>query len=773
MEGPMMLDGCRVLDLTDERGLLCGQLLADLGATVVHVELPGGSDARKDAVLWGVHTRNQQSVLLDVRASTDRARLMGLVERSDILVESGAWPMGEIDLDFETLVGVNPSLVYVSISPFGATGPKRHYQATDLTVQASAGSMAITGFADRAPLRTAGVTAWSHAGAAAAGAALMGLRLARRTGQPSHIDVSAQEATTVASAFTLLNEAIGNPRSRRAASDAGLASGIIPCADGFVINSVAAIGPMQHFLARQVKWMAGEGAIEPELADAIERGETRPGLMVELAAAIRAFFATRTKQQLLDAAVEHGLVLAPLDTTRDVLVNRQFTARDVWWRDGDVTMPGPFARFSAPLTRRRSAPQPGEHDEPPLPDRNGARPVPTSASRLPLEGVKVLDFGWIMAGPYATRVMADYGATVVKVESARKLDLLRLLPPYYSFGTAPENSASFACVNAGKQSLALDLSHPDGRQVALDLVDWADVVCEAFAPGAMQRLGLDYDTLRQRKPDLVMVSSSLYGHTGPYTAMAGYGTQGSGMAGIIHGTGYPDRPPIGPAGPFTDFVAPRYQLVAILAALEHRDWTGQGHYIDLAQAESGLQAIAAAVARSSRHGTTLDREANTDPAMRPHGVYPAAGDDEWIAVAIRDAADWQAVCAVIGRDDLAGAAPPDDADEAIADWTRRRPAEEAERILQEARVPAHHVVNATTAGADDHLAQRRMFVTTTYGGHEALVTSTGYHFSSAEASVGRVPRIGEDTVEVLRDRLGYSPARIEALATAGAIAVSG
>lgn len=388
---------------------------------------------------------------------------------------------------------------------------------------------------------------------------------------------------------------------------------------------------------------------------------------------------------------------------------------------------------------------------------------------MPLDDVKVLDFGWVMACPYATRIMADYGATVVKVESAKRLDLIRLLPPYYGFASLPDNSASFAAVNAGKASLGLDLSHPDARQVVLELVDWADVVCESFAPGAMRRLKLDYDTLRTRKPDLIMLSSSLFGQTGPYAPMAGYGTQGSAVAGITLPTGYPDRPPIGPFGPFTDFVAPRFQLAALLAALDHRDRTGEGQYIDLSQAETGLQASAAAVARSSLDGAVLDREANGDPQMRPHGVYAAQGDDEWVAIAVRDEPDWGALCDVIGRPDLPASQPPADIDDVLGGWTSQRSAEESERLLQQAGVPAHHVLNATTARIDAHVAERGMLVGTTYGGHDALITSTGYHFSSVTARAERVPRIGEDSVDVLREYLGYAGPQIDALLASGAI----
>ncbi len=768
----LLLEGCQVLDLTDELGLSCGQLLADLGATVVHIEAPGGCRARRDAVLWAVRARNQQSIVIDLHEERDRERFRSLVASCDVLLESGDVPLDMLGLNFEQLVAVNPALVMVSMSPFGTFGPKRDYAATDLIIQAAAGNVAVTGFGDRAPLRDTGIPAWSHLGVAAAGAALVGLRSARRSGVGTRVDVSAQEATSLTSSFSLLCEAIGSRRPKRPGPDLG-AAGLVECADGYVYNTIGGLGPTRRFTVRQAAWMAQEGALDDDLAAACARGEINADAVSRLQAAINTFYATRTKQELLDAALEHGFVLAPVNSTLEVLRSEQFAARGAWWSDGELTMPGPFAHVSAaPLAMRSSAPGLDEHAVPPFTQRPAVAAPENSRGQLPLDGVKVLDFGWILAGPYSSRMLADYGASVVKVESASRLDLLRLLGPYYGTGTTPENSASFASTASGKLGLSIDLANPAARAVILDLVRWADVVSESFAPGAMGRLGLDYETLRAIKPELVMVSSSLFGQTGPYAAMPGFGTQGAAVAGLVLPTGYPDRAPCGPYGPFTDYVAPRYQFLATLAALEHRDRTGEGTYIDISQAETGLHAMAVALARTSLDGTILDREANTDPTMRPHGIYRSAGADEWIAIAVRDARDWTALCDVMGTPELALAPPAHDIDDVITSWTSGRGAEETERLLQQSGVPAHHVVNSTTAPTDAHLVARAMFVETRFGDRDALVTSTGYHFNGVPPRVGPAPRLGENSVAVLRDHLGYAPDTIDALLAAGVITTS-
>ena len=205
-----------------------------------------------------------------------------------------------------------------------------------------------------------------------------------------------------------------------------------------------------------------------------------------------------------------------------------------------------------------------------------------------------------MAGPWSSRVLADYGATVVKVESRTRLDLVRILGPFYDDKFSAETSASFASINAGKRSLALDPGTPEGKATILELVDWADIVMESFSPKAMKKWGLDYASLSARKPSLIMLSTCLFGQTGPYAMMAGYGTMGAALGGLALPTGEPGRAPCGPFGPYTDYVAPRFSVVALLAALHHRDRTGEGQHIDQSQAESAMHYLSVAVAEASR-----------------------------------------------------------------------------------------------------------------------------------------------------------------------------
>jgi benzylsuccinate CoA-transferase BbsF subunit len=369
-----------------------------------------------------------------------------------------------------------------------------------------------------------------------------------------------------------------------------------------------------------------------------------------------------------------------------------------------------------------------------------------------------------MAGPWSSRVLADYGATVVKVESRTRLDLVRVLGPFYGNTFSAETSASFACINAGKHSLAVDPGTPDGKATILELVDWADIVMESFSPKAMKKWGLDYASLSARKPNLVMLSTCLFGQTGPYAMMAGYGTMGAALGGLALPTGEPGRAPCGPFGPYTDYVAPRFSVVALLAALHHRDRTGQGQHIDQSQAESAMHYLSVAVAETSQSGECPDRLGNTDRTMFPHDAFRCAGEDQWIAIAVRDDADWRKLVAEIGSNELTALREADVGGRRAAEgviqqqlsrWTGPQDVLELEARLQRIGIPAHAVANAAIVKDDAQLAHRAHFVRTT---HEQLgdvyVESVGFRFSDMHASVGKIPSLGGDSEWVMREILG-------------------
>jgi crotonobetainyl-CoA:carnitine CoA-transferase CaiB-like acyl-CoA transferase len=763
-----LLADVRVLDLSDERGALCGQLLADLGADVVRVEPPGGSPMRA-SVLWDVHARNCASLVLDLGDAAHRDRFAELAADADVVVESG----NAATLDLDALRARHPRLVHVAITPFGRTGPKADYVATDLVVQAAAGAMAITGFADDRPLRTGCVTAWSHAGVAAAGGALLALRQRQRTGRGQLVDVSAQLACNLSASYSLLTSHIGASRIRRMADTPGAFPYVWPVRDGFVSMTLGFAGPMLGFAKSLFAWMAREGELEASLATmdwpahlASLRSGGDPAPLARLRECIAAFLGARTKADLLAGAIANGVLIVPVSTMSELLESPQLEDRGFFWRSGDLTVPGAFARFSTePIRLRARAPALDAHA--PGVFRPRAAPLASFASSardgLPLDGINVLDFSWVMAGPWSTRVLADYGATVVKIESRTKLDLVRILGPFYGDKVTPETSASFASINAGKRSFEVDPNTPEGKATILDLVDWADVVVESFSPKAMKKWGLDWEVLSARKPGLVMLSTCLFGQTGPYARMAGYGTMGAALGGLVQPTGIPGRPPCGPFGPYTDYVAPRFSVVALLAALHHRDRTGRGQYVDQSQAESAMHFLGRALADAARGAQDPDRLGNSDAEFAPHDVFRCAGDDQWVAIAVRDARDWLALADEMGiaraeagrwidRDARRNAEA--EIGRRIGAWTADQAAADVEARLQKRGVPAHAVANAG-ADPDPQLVHREHFVRCAHALHgEVRVESVGYRFSDMSASVGRVPSLGGDGDAIRRDILG-------------------
>jgi benzylsuccinate CoA-transferase BbsF subunit len=316
--------------------------------------------------------------------------------------------------------------------------------------------------------------------------------------------------------------------------------------------------------------------------------------------------------------------------------------------------------------------------------------------------------------------MADYGAVVVRIESQRRPDAMRSVPPFHNGEPGLENSASFQNLNAGKNGLTLDLSKPAGRAVCLDLVGWADVVMESYSPKVMKAWQLDYDTLCHIKPDLIMFSSSLMGQTGPVSTFAGIGNLGAALAGFFYLTGWPDRPPAGPFGAYTDYVSPRFSVARILAALDHRRRTGEGQYLDQSHIESSLHFLAPALLDYTVNDRAQERVGNRDEQVAPHGVYPAMGEDQWVAIAVETDAQWRQLCQVMEQPELqddsrfetaaARVAAQDALDPMVTAWTQTHHMYALEARLQAHGIPASSVRGMHDLYEDPQLRHHNHFV---------------------------------------------------------------
>jgi crotonobetainyl-CoA:carnitine CoA-transferase CaiB-like acyl-CoA transferase len=400
---------------------------------------------------------------------------------------------------------------------------------------------------------------------------------------------------------------------------------------------------------------------------------------------------------------------------------------------------------------------------------------------LPLDDVRIVDFMWALAGPGTTRTLADYGATVIRVESAKRVDGARTVGPFIGNRPANDGSGLFATYNAGKLGLALDLNNPKAREVVLHLVRWADVVCESFSPKAMRAWRLDYQSLREIKPDLIMLSSCLMGQSGPMSSFVGFGNMAAAVSGFYHLCGWPDRPPSGPFGAYTDYIAPRFGAIAVLAALEYRRRTGQGQYIDQSQAESALHFLTPSLLDCAANGRIEQGIGNADPNYAPHGVYPASGDDRWIAICCKTDQHWRSLCTAMERSDLAEneefatfAARQRNRhqiDQIIAEWTRGLTAHAAELQLQQLGIPAAAVQDSEDISQDPQLTHREYMMEIEHPvAGRTVIEGSRFRLSRTPATVARpAPTVGGDNQYVLETILGYDQDRITELVAAGVL----
>ncbi|HJQ83558.1 MAG TPA: CoA transferase, partial [Candidatus Binatia bacterium] len=268
---------------------------------------------------------------------------------------------------------------------------------------------------------------------------------------------------------------------------------------------------------------------------------------------------------------------------------------------------------------------------------------------LPLADLKILDFSWVGVGPITVKYLADHGATVVRVESRARLDVVRLGPPWHDARPGIERSQFYASYNTSKLGLALDLRRPEARDIARRLAAWADLVVESFTPRVMRGWGLAYEDLRTVNPRLVMLSTCLQGQTGPHAEYPGFGQLMAALSGFYEVTGWPDRDPAPPYGAYSDFIVPRLAATVLLAAIDHQRRTGEGQHIDVSQFEAALHFLAPALLAWELDGTVAGRTGNRADHAAPHGVYPCAGDDRWIAISVRGDAEWRAYGEVLGR----------------------------------------------------------------------------------------------------------------------------
>ena len=388
--------------------------------------------------------------------------------------------------------------------------------------------------------------------------------------------------------------------------------------------------------------------------------------------------------------------------------------------------------------------------------------------RKALDNINIADFSWFVAGPLCVRYLADYGARVIHVETGRRVDGVRSLPPYKDNVPGINRSGYFHNYNANKLGVTLNLEHPGAREIAIRLILWADILAESFNPGVMESLGLGYEEVRQVKPDIIMISLSSKGQTGPHSALPAVGMHLAALSGFIDITGWPDRDPSLLYGAYTDSIAGRFGAAAVLAALDYRCRTGKGQYIDLSQYEAGVQFLIPPLLDSAANERVLRRNGNRHPFASPHGVYCCKGDDRWCAIAVFNDEEWRAMVRAMGSPSWADEARfatvvsrkanEDDLDQLVAQWTLHHPPEEVMAGLQAVGVSAGLVATAEDLHSDPQLEARHHFWVLEHQEiGESTYDSLGSRLSGTPAELHRAaPILGQDNYYVYTRILGLS-----------------
>jgi benzylsuccinate CoA-transferase BbsF subunit len=392
------------------------------------------------------------------------------------------------------------------------------------------------------------------------------------------------------------------------------------------------------------------------------------------------------------------------------------------------------------------------------------------ATRLPLEGIRIVDFGWVFAGPIGTRTLADMGAEVIKIETRRALDEMRRSPSNTSGDI--ERDPVFHDLNRNKLSFAVDMTTPEGADLIKRLVSVSDVVSENFSPGVLDRRGLGYDELVKVRPDLVMIAMSAAGQSGPLHRIRTYGPSISALSGLDSMVGYPGERVLGSQGFYPDMVGAIHGVIATLAALWHRDQTGHGQYIDLSQWEATTGMLGEAILDYTMNGVVRGRQGNRDPAMSPHGNYPCREDDTWVAIAVRTEEQWRGFRDAIGRpawteepwaaDAYQRVRNADRVDAAVAEWTRSLSAAETADRLQAAGVPAGPSLHVGERYFHPHFAARNFHVDLDHPATGTdIVGGVAWKLNRTPGQLRRhAPLLGEHNDYVLRDLLKLSDAEI-------------
>lgn len=765
------LDGLRVLDLGDRPSTAwCARLLADLGADVIGTEPPEGHPLRRDPPAAAYFLAN--------RRRTDLASGPGLAPQADVIITSESWPGTHL----AAVRTLSPAALIVCITAYGLDSALASHPGNDLTAYATSGWASVNGLATDAPLKGPGYNASFQAGTFAWAAVIAAL-----LGDPSGevLDISERDVlcSTLSPAF-LRQQYTGTRERRREAAD--ITAGPVPVADGYFALTLS----RAHFWQSAMRILGLDDLADvPELQSSASRAERKELWAERVQQAMLGW----KRKELFDALAAQRVIAGPVLDMADLKQNPQLVARGFFRAPEEVPdaplQPGPPVRYGRTRWRlARPAPEAAASARFAGAGLRLARPRPEpSPGPGPLSGYRGLVLTQAWAGTYATELLALLGAEIVQVEARSRLDSWR------GFGTSPVPAALakrgtpgdgwdlnplFNSVNMSKRSVTLDLSVPDGVELFRRLVPRFDFVAENFSPRVLGNLGIAYRDLRKLREDIVLVSMSAYGATGPWSPVPGIGgtiEPSSGMSSVL---GYAGGPPLNSGHMYPDPVAGLYGFGAVVTALAHRSRTGEGQYVDLSMQEACATFIGDEWMRYQASGFPPARRGNRHPAYAPHGVFQCAGSDQWVALAAPDDGAWAAAARVLGGSELddqrfataAGRlASESDLDAAIGRRTAGRDKHELAGALAAAGVIAAPVLDVGEVMSDPGLAARGVLRTVSHS-LAGAATQAGLPLRMKRTPLPAwqpSPLHGEHSLEVLREELGLDEQAYAALAAAG------
>jgi crotonobetainyl-CoA:carnitine CoA-transferase CaiB-like acyl-CoA transferase len=801
------LDDVVVLDLADEPAIFAGRLLADLGADVIRVEPPDGGRVRSlGPFLDGVsgvergyrhlaYNAGKRSMTLDITTSEGRDLFRRLVRRADALIESyQPGQLAALGLDFDRLAAENPRLIHVAITPFGSAGPWARRKGSDLIAAAAGGLLHVSGEPERPPVLAGGDMSYKLASLAACTGVLAALagRGGPFAGRGVSIDISAQECVTLSTLQTS-NANFWRWHGLSPRRNTAREFPIVRCRDGRYALARARPDRWDDLRAwavsRGLQVRAGPGQWME--ATRSELGSFRLG---EAADIIEQLAGLYERDEFLDLCWEAELIALPVHSFDDMRRSEHLQAirefESVRHDPLGVSLGFPKSPFTGvrDAGELRRAPLLGEHNNEVLGDAAVDAPVQRASSvgnpavgALPLAGLRALEISWVLAGPLGARILANLGAEVIKVESEARMDSIRrAVPP--PGGPDLATGGWFNGANTGKLSATINTSSQAGQDLLLRLAATCDIVINNLRPGVIERMGIPYDRLRRLNPRAIVVHMPGCGRSGPWAGLATFGNMISAAGGLNTVTGFPGTPPTGLGVAFADFVSPYLMASAVLAALHERERMGEGQEIEVAQLPGMISLLAAEWMEFDRTGEEPARRANRDPNYCPHGVYPARGGDEWVAIAVAGDDEWRAFAAAIDRPDLAGdprfathglrKAHEDEVDAAVREWSRTADRWEAATMLQERGIAAAAVESlADQLDRDPSLAAYFQVVRQPAAPDlDITVYGEPIRFSGAESRVARSHGLGEDNEYVFREVVGLSEEEFAGLLAEGVIA---